>query len=98
MDLLVGQVLGLLDINEVQSPGLNLTVDKGTSKCSKDILGLCVAVRVAYYRKDVLTYPYLQTWLYLPNGEGGKGGCIRTVLSNVVLVGFGCLVASGTGD
>lgn len=50
MDLLIGLVLGLLLVKEVQSPSLGLTVDKGTSKSSKDLLGRGVAVRLAYYR------------------------------------------------
>lgn len=50
MNLLTGVVLGLLLVKEVQSPGLDLTVDKGTSKSSEDLLGLGVAVRLAYYR------------------------------------------------
>jgi hypothetical protein len=30
--------------------------------------------------------------------KGERRGCVHTVLSNVVLVSLGCLVASGTGD
>lgn len=47
MNLLSGLVLDLLSVNEVQSPSLNLTVDKGTSKSSQDLLGLCVAFGLA---------------------------------------------------
>jgi hypothetical protein len=35
------------------------------------VLGLCVAVWLAYYRQELLAYPYLQALLYLPNGQGG---------------------------
>lgn len=50
MDLLTSLVLGLLLVKEVQSPALDLTVDKGTGKSSEDLLGLGVALRLAYYR------------------------------------------------
>lgn len=101
MDLLSGLVLGPLLVKEVQSSGLNLTVDKGTSESSQDLLGLCVALGLAYYRqKEVSAFLCLLTWLCVPNGhQWGEGdGCICTVLSNVVLVGLGGLVAGGTGD
>lgn len=47
VNLLSGLVLYPLCVNEVQPPSLNLTVDKGTSKSSQDLLGLCVAFRLA---------------------------------------------------
>jgi hypothetical protein len=39
--------LSLLPINIVQTPGLNLTVNKGTNKASNDLLGLGVVVNLA---------------------------------------------------
>ena len=48
MQLLSSLVLDLLSIKEVQSLSLNLTVDEGTSKSSKDLLSRCMAVRLAY--------------------------------------------------
>jgi hypothetical protein len=40
-------MLSLLPINEIQSPGLNLTVNKGTNQASNDLLGLRVVVNLA---------------------------------------------------
>lgn len=52
MNLLTSLVLGLLLVEEVQSPGLDLTVDKGTGESSEDLLGLGVALRLACYREE----------------------------------------------
>lgn len=87
VDLLSGLVLGLLGINEVQAAALDLTVDKGTGKASEDLLGLLVAGGLACYQINISFFSGSAGWGYL-----------RTVLSNVVLVGLGCLVGSGTGN
>lgn len=43
VDLLASVVLGLLAVNEVQSLGLNLTVDESTGESSHELLGHSVA-------------------------------------------------------
>ena len=65
---LTGVVLSLLAVDEVQTLGLNLTVDEGTGETSDDLLGLGVVVNLAcsrvseeahYFAFDisVMTYP-----------------------------------------
>lgn len=47
LELLASMVLGLLTVDEVKTLGLNLAVDKGTSKTGEDLLGLGVVVGLA---------------------------------------------------
>jgi hypothetical protein len=48
INVLTSLVLGLFLVNEIQTPGLDLTVNEGTSKSSHDLLGLLVALGAAY--------------------------------------------------
>lgn len=48
LDVLASLVLDLLTVNEVKTPGLDLTVDEGTSETGHDLLGLLVARSLAY--------------------------------------------------
>lgn len=44
---LLGVVLGLLTVDEVQTLGLDLTVNEGTSETSDDLLRLGVVINLA---------------------------------------------------
>lgn len=48
LDALLGVALGLLTVEEVETLGLKLAVDEGTSKTGGDLLGFGVAVNLAY--------------------------------------------------
>lgn len=52
VDVLTGLVLGLLAVNEVQALGLDLAVNKSTRKSSHDLLGLLVALGLAWCLTD----------------------------------------------
>ena len=47
VNVLASLALGLLPVNKVQTPGLDLTVNEGTSEASHDLLGLLVALGLA---------------------------------------------------
>lgn len=47
VNVVLGLPLGLLAVNEIQSLGLDLAVNESTGESSHDLLGLCVALRVA---------------------------------------------------
>lgn len=74
MDLLTSLVLGLLLVKEVQSLALNLTVDKGTGQSSEDLLGLGVAIRLAYYKEEILAFLSLDLSLCTEWSEEVRGG------------------------
>lgn len=47
LSTLTSMTLGLLSINKVQTPGLNLAVNKGTNKAGNDFLGRGVVIDLA---------------------------------------------------
>lgn len=49
LNALLGVALGLLAVDEVQTLGLELAVDEGTSETGGDLLGLGVVVNLAWW-------------------------------------------------
>jgi hypothetical protein len=52
--------LGPLPVNEIKTLGLNFTVKESASKCSKNLLGLRVALRLTYIQISI-SVPDLST-------------------------------------
>jgi hypothetical protein len=59
LNVLLGMTLSALTVNEVQTAGLNLTVDEGTSETGHDLLGLLVARGLAWCREGLLVWVFL---------------------------------------
>lgn len=85
---LLGVVLSPLAVDEVQTLGLDLTVNEGTDETGDDLLGPGVVVDLACSGG----YSLADGWFPV------EGHCERTVAGLVVLVGLHGLEGSGTAD